>query len=186
MKQFKLEQVNIEVDKPQIANWDNLFKSHKNYASIKKFILEDDLIFGLGEMIDANYERFPIGEDETKNMLVAKTQENEILGFIILDAFDLNTPNSQLFIQYIVISPKYQHSGYGNEILTELFSNFKKYIKVKPKNIFCYVHNENLASKKLFSKFGFNFVAMKNSNYECGQTLNKNLQAFLSSQKEKF
>lgn len=185
MKEFKLTPIDLETDKAQIESWDILYKDHKNYASIRKFILEDDLISGLGEVIDANYERFPIGKDEIKKMLVAKTEDNEIFGFVILDAFDLNTSISQLFIQYIVVNPKYQHLGYGMEILTELFSSFKKYIKVKPKNIFGYVHRDNQDSKKLLLKFGFNFENMKNSDYECGQTLNKNLQELLSAQKEK-
>lgn len=185
MKTFKLEPINLQEDKPQIESWDTLYRGKPAYESIRHFILEDDLIFGLGELIATNYEHFSIGKSEIKKMLVAKTDNNEILGFIIFDVFDIDTPHPEMFFQYIVLNPNYQHAGYGNEMLTELFGNFKKHAGVKPKSIFCYIHKDNESSKHLFSNFGFELEQTNSENYLCAKTLNKSLQNVIASRKEK-
>ena len=51
MKNFKFEPINLEADKPQIEAWDTLYRGTPEYESIRHFILEDDIIFGLGELI---------------------------------------------------------------------------------------------------------------------------------------
>lgn len=185
MKTFKLEPINLELDKPQIENWDSLYRGSPAYESIKHFILEDDLIYGLGELIATNYEHFSIGKSEIKKMLVARTDKNEILGFVIFDVFDIDTSHPEMFFQYIVLKPNYQHLGYGSEMLAELFGNLKKYAGVKPKNIFSYVHKDNEASKHLFLNFGFNFEQMTSADYTLAKTSYRVLQTVLAERKEK-
>ena len=90
-----------------------------------------------------------------------------------------------MFFQYIVINPKYQHAGYGNEILTNLFGGIKKHAGITPKYIFSYVHKDNEASKHLFSNFGFEFENTNDANYTRAITSNKSLQSVISSKKEK-
>ncbi len=185
MRTFKLEEINLEADKPQIENWDTLYKNEPSYESIRHFILEDDLIYGLGELIATNYEHFSIGKSEIKKMLVAKTEKNEIVGFLIFDVFDIDTPHPEMFLQYVVVSPKHQSQGYGNQMMTELFENFKKYAGIKPKNIFSYIHKDNEASKHLFSNFGFEFEQTNDANYLCSKANYRALQSAIAARKEK-
>ena len=183
MKDFKLIKINLDVDKPQIVLWDEMFKDDKSYASTYQFVLENGQIRGLGEVIETNYEHFAIGRNETKNTFVAKTAEGEILGFIILSAFELNTSSPELFLQYVVVNPMYQNQGYGKEMLTQLFSKFKQHIGVKPKSIFAYIHKDNNPSKQLFSHFGFNFDEVPKSEYLCAKTNGKSLKQNIESEK---
>ena len=185
MKSFKLEPINLEKDKPQIEAWDTQFRGTPEYETIRHFILEDDLIFGLGELIATNYEHFSIGKTEIKKMLVARADNNEILGFVIFDVFDIDTSHPEMFFQYIVINPKYQHAGYGNEILTELFGHIKKYAGITPKTIFSYIHKDNTSSRNLFSHFGFGYEQMNSDDYTRAITSNKALQSVIASRKEK-
>lgn len=184
MKSFKIVPMDIESDKSQISNWDLLYHGSQNYLPIYKFILENGAITGLGEIIQTNYEHFPIGRNERKFAFVAKANDGEIVGFLIMSAFDLQSSKPELFLQYVVVNPKYQHKGYGTEMLKELFSNFKKYISVRPKNIFSYVHVENEASKHLFNHFGFELNPVPKSEYFCAETDGKSLKQNLQSQIE--
>jgi len=154
MKDFKLTPMNLETDKPIISAWSEKYKGLPEYEAIERYILEDDLMRSLGAVIEANYEVYHIGEDEKKIALVAKSTSDEILGFMIFNAFDLTTKNSQLFLQYIVVSSEYQHQGYGAAMFDELIINAKTYIGVMPKEIFSYIDKSNYASISMFLKKG--------------------------------
>lgn len=152
-------------DKQEIADWETKYKDNPNFGSIRHFILEDDTYHGLAEVIETNHEIFPIGDDEKKLAYVAKNENNEIVAWSFLDVFDLSTNKPQMFLQYIVINPEFQHMGYGTEFAKELFFNAKKYIGVKPSEIFAYIKTNNEASISLFSKFNFSLVPMSGTSY---------------------
>lgn len=91
MNKIKLNPISIENDLPEILSWDARFAGTEDYASIEKFIFEDWLIRGMGELIETNYENFEIGEDEKKVLLVAKDESGNIVGFTIQSIFNLST-----------------------------------------------------------------------------------------------
>lgn len=153
--EIRITAMQFPEDKQEIAKWEEEFDSSPEFSSIRRFILENNLFYGLDEVIETNHEIIPIGEDEKKLALVAKNKDNKIISWILIDAFDLTTENPSMFLQYIVLHPEYQNKGYGTKILNELFSNTKKYIGIKPKETFCYIHKDNIASQKLFNKFNF-------------------------------
>lgn len=184
MIDFKLSPINIETDKPQIAEWDSEYALDPNYSSIFEFILENGEIRGLSEVIETNYEHFPIGKTERKYTFVAKSNEGEILGFMIMSAFDVGTSKPELFIQYVVVNPLYQHQSIGTNMLEELFSNFKKHIGVKPKNIFAYIHKNNSPSQHLFNHFGFQLGDVPKSEYTCASVSGKDLKQNLEAQNQ--
>ena len=160
MKDFKIVDMNLDTDKPQINEWQNLYGETDEYKAIEHYILEDYTIYSLGEVIETNYEIVPIGDEEIKKALVAKTNEDEIIGFILCQAFDLKTTLPEIFLQYVVINPKYQHQGYGKAIFTEFFSNPRKYLGLtkhhkKPHYVFSFIHTTNDSSKSLYKSFGF-------------------------------
>lgn len=157
-------------DKDEINNWTAKYGNTPEYESIHHFIMEDDTYRGLGEVINTNHEIFAIGDDEKKLAFTAKTNDGEIVAWVLLDVFDLTTPKPEMFLQYIVINPKYQHQGYGTEIAKEIFLSPEKYVGVKPKNIFAYIDTANAASIMLFSKFNFSFVPMANTHFFRAQT----------------
>ena len=185
MSKIKLTEINPETDKQEIENWDTEFASHPNYQQIYKFILEDGLIDNLGQLINLNYEKFPIGRNERKFMMIARNEHKKIVGFLILTAYDLQTSKPEMFVQYIVLNPKYQGKGYGTEILHELFSNFKKYINFRPKYVFSYIHKDNEASKNLFKHFGFKISDVVSSDYVCASADSKTLKQTIESQNQK-
>ncbi len=159
MKDFKIVPMKFPDDKESIASWQTSYAGTQEFEDIKKYILEDDYYTNLGEVIEVNHEIFPIGDNEKKLAFVAKNSENEILAWILLDVFNLNT-HPELFLQYIVINPKFQHQGYGTEIGKEIFLNSEKYIGVKPSEIFAYIDTTNYKSMQLFSKFNFKLKPM--------------------------
>lgn len=152
---IKITAMQFPEDKQEIAKWEEKFGANPEFSSIRRFILENNLFYGLDEVIETNHEIMPIGEDEKKLALVAKNKDNKIIAWILLDAFDLTTEEPNMFLQYIVLHPELQNKGYGTKILNELFANIQTYIGIKPKNIFCYIHKDNIASQKLFNKFNF-------------------------------
>ncbi len=155
MKDFKLCDINLATDKPQIGEWDKL-KGTPKYENIEKFVLEDGLIHGLEEVILTNYEIIPIGDDEIKKTLVAKTKDNEILGMLIYQVFGLTTKEPEMFLQYVVVNPNYQGKGYGSAIFAEFFTNIQKYANgCTPKEVFAPVDVANFHSQTLFMNFGF-------------------------------
>lgn len=171
MKDFKIVDMNLETDKPQINNWQTLYAGTDEFKAIEHFILEDHLLYDLGEVVETNFEVVNIGDNEIKKALVAKTNEDEIVGFILCQAFDLQTSLPEIFLQYIVINPKYQHQGYGKAIFTEFFSNPQKYLGLakqhkKPHYVFSFIDKTNFSSKALYESFGFDILKeMKNSNF---------------------
>ncbi len=171
MKDFKISELDLVKDKPQIAKWDEL-RGAPEYEDIKKFILEDDLIRGLAEVIETNYEIIPIGEDEIKKAVVAKTSEGEVLGFMIYQVFDIKTKKPSMFLQYIVVNPKYKSQGYGKEIFSKFFSSPRKHTGgVSPRDVFAYVDRNNFQSQKLFLDFGFSLDAANSQFFKAGAIL---------------
>lgn len=165
MKRFKIQPLNLEEDIPQISLWEQKYKNHPGYKAIEHFILEDNTYYTLAEVLKINYEQYPIGEDERKHALSVKSKDDELIGFVLATVIDKTTPSPSMFLQYIVLSPKFQNQGYGREILTELFENTEKYFECKVNEVFAYIHDENYHSMKLFLEKGANLVRMDKSCY---------------------
>lgn len=154
-KKIKIMPMKFPEDKDEIGSWQQQFENNQNFKSIEHFILEDNIFYSLGEVIETNYEIIPIGDDERKLAFVAKTEDGKVVAWLLMHIFDLNTTEPQMFLQYIVIHPEYQKSGIGTQIANEIFLNTKKYVGVKPTEIFSYIHQDNIASQNLFKKFNF-------------------------------
>lgn len=169
-KKINIVPMTFPEDKDEINTWTTKYWPTPEYQAIHHFIMEDDTYRSLGEVINTNHEIYAIGEDEKKLAYVAKTDEGEIVAWILLDVFDLSTKKPEMFLQYIVINPEYQHQGYGTEIAKEIFLSPENYVGVKPTNIFAYIDISNAASIMLFSKFNFSFMPMANSHYFKAQT----------------
>ena len=171
MKDFKIVDMDLASDKEQINNWQTLYAGTDELKAIEHYILEDHMLYDLGEVVETNFEIVHIGDNEIKKALVAKTNEDEIVGFILCQAFDLQTNLPEIFLQYIVINPKYQHQGYGKAIFTEFFSHPQKYLGLaqnqnKPHNVFSFIDKTNVSSQALYKSFGFDLSKeMKNSMF---------------------
>lgn len=164
MKKFKIKDMDLAKDKPQINMWQTEHAGSSEFESIQKFILEGGSIGGLSELIENNFENCPIGADEIKKSVAVESEDGQIIGFMIFQVHDIAINKPSMFLQYIVINPEFQHKGYGKEILTEIFSDPKKHIGIKPQEVFCYVDNENYSSQKLFMDFGFSMSMQRGSS----------------------
>ena len=155
MKNLTICPLNFENDINIINNWEKQFNKEK-FESIKHFILEDSIYYGLDEVIINNYEFFSVGDDEKKYCLTIKDGDT-IAGFILACLFNMSVRNPELIIQYIVLNPNYQNMGYGTQVLTELLNNGEKYFCCKPNQVYANIEKENVASLNLFKKMGFTF-----------------------------
>lgn len=140
-------------DIEDIKLWKTIYKNNPNYRAIEHFILEDNLYYGLDEVILTNYEIYPIGDDERKFSFALK-DGNKTAGFILAHSFNLTT-DPELFLQYIVLNPEYQHKGYGKQVFAEFLNHTDKYVKCDPTNIYAYIDRNNSSSLRLFEHSGF-------------------------------
>lgn len=164
MEQLRILPLDINYDIPIIKSWENKFKDDSRFDGIKHFVLEDNLYYGLDEVILTNYEFFHIGDDERKFVLTVRNEEDIPVGFILACTFNLSINKPELIIQYLVLSPEYQNKGYGAYILNELLKNTKQYFSCSPQEVSADVEKENLQSLNLLKKFGFNFSPHKDKN----------------------
>jgi len=164
MKQIKIDLLNLETELNEIASWDDKFSSSENFRTIRKYVLEDNIYYSLREVINLNYEQYPIGDDEKHFIHSIKNEEDKIIGFIISDIFDIKT-NPTLYIQYIVIHPLYQSLGYGSKALTEFLKNAETYVTAQPRECFARIECSNRDSLSVFEKAGFNFIKEEKSTF---------------------
>ncbi len=159
MNNITLSEIDLVGDFDLISEWDNHLSEPK-FKSIFDFILEEGLILNLKELITTNFEQYPIGDDERKNIIVAKNSEAKIVAFLILSTHDLSTDSPEIFLQHIVIHPDYQAKGMGTEILSKLGECLTTLYGKEPKTMFAYISQYNHNSRNLFKKFGFKFKVM--------------------------
>ena len=172
MRKFNIVPMDLPGDKYEIGGWETEYGDTPSFQTIREFILENQTYRGLAEVIETNHEIYPIGDDEIKYSYVAKTtRDNKIIAWILLDEFDINTTEPELFVQYICIHPLYQNKGYGEAILNEILSNPKKYLASNPSNFFAYIGRNNIGSQNLFKKFNFNLrPLLRDANYLRAET----------------
>ena len=158
MEDFKILEMNIPSDKPQISKWDTLFAGSPEYETIEWFILENYILSDLAEIIETQYENYEIDEySEIKKAFVIKDTKDEILGFILCSAYELDDQYSDLYLQYIVLHPEKQDQGYGSKIQTEFYKNIRSYLGFVPTDVHALVHRQNSACIKMCKKLGFTF-----------------------------
>ena len=155
-------------DKLLIHKWETECRDTPGFKAIKHYVLEDNIYYNLPELIDINYECFPISDNEFRNILIAKSSKNEVAGFVLYNVFNLNH-KPEVNLIYLAINPIMQHKGIGTEIITELCSNYEKYFKCKPTCVFTKIDKENIANQSLMKKFGLKLVKRpKGREYLCG------------------
>lgn len=161
---IKIRPISLEKDKQEIGGWEQTFKGTGLYDSIWHFIQEDNTYHSLGELISINYEQFPIGIDERKMLFIAE-KNKEIVGFVMFQSLYMSTSHPEVFLQYVVVKPGKQHQGIGEYMMTEMFLNPIKYFKIKPVEVFSIIDKTNIASQKLYTKFGFRFDGNQDPKY---------------------
>lgn len=154
MNKLQIKPLKIS-DIEDIKKWETTYKNDINYLNIVHFILEDNTYYGLDEVILANYELYPIGKDEKKFSFALKDGKTTA-GFILAHSFNL-TEEPELFLQYIVLHPEYQHKGYGKQVMQELLNNSEKYVECDPSTIYANIDKKNSDSLHLFESVGFMF-----------------------------
>ena len=173
MEKLQICQLDIEKDIPTIKSWAKTFSSNPKFENIKHFILEDNIYFGLDEVILTNYEFFHIGDDEKKFCLSIKNKENIPVGFILACMFNISINQPELIIQYIVLNPDYQSLGYGTSMLKELLTNSEEYFGCTPKEVYANIEKENIASLNLFKKFNFSFTKAPRNYIQAHKSIKK-------------
>ena len=66
MTNYRFELMQFPDDKAEINSWQDKYNKTEGWKNIYQFILENGLIYNLGELIATNYEIMPIGDDEVK------------------------------------------------------------------------------------------------------------------------
>jgi len=164
MENYTFDLMVLPQDKAEINDWQNRYAGTKGWKNIEEYILENGLIYNLDELINTNYEIIPIGDYERKMALSVKNQNKEIVGFVICQEFEILSPFPELFLQYVVIRPDMQNKNVGTYIFKNLANKIEQTTGARPAYVFSYIHSTNLASQKLYKKFGFEFKSMQNCN----------------------
>lgn len=155
MEQIKIAPLRLPNDSTEINNWQYMFKDDPRFSSIQQFILENNTYYGLGEVIETNYEILPIGQDERKYALSIK-HSDKVIGFVLALVHQLQTYNPELILQYLVIRPDYQQQGIGTKVISELIENATKYFDTQISSVFARVDCNNKSMQKTLKQFGFN------------------------------
>ena len=103
MAKIKIEEMHFPEDKILINHWHNSFQNTPDYENIEKYILEDYLMTNLANVIEINHEIIDVEYREEKKALTIRNK-NEIIGFILCDAYDSTDYSSMLYLQYIDIN----------------------------------------------------------------------------------
>ena len=176
MKNKTLSQIShMQVeDIAEIDSWQTKFAGSEKFESIKKHMEHESLEFAecvteseparkitsLTDLIDAyyitqvsdpNYD--PMEEDFLA--YVMRDNEGKIVLFSIFNFRDLISHHNPVFIDTLVVHPEEQNKGYAKKFLTAVFENQEKFFGWKPDEFFTSFAPDNIAAKKLFSRFGF-------------------------------
>ncbi len=158
----------VKEDKLLIHEWETKHRNTPGFKAIHHYVLEDNIYYNLPELIDINYDRFPIGTDEFRNILIAKASKDTVAGFVLYNVFNLNH-KPEVNLIYAAINPVMQHQGVATEMLTELFTNYEKYFHCKPTCVFTKIDQTNTPSQNMIKKFGLKLVRRpKGREYLCG------------------
>ena len=184
MKDFTISEMNLELDKPRISSWENEYAGTTGYDKIESYILENRLFRDLAEVIESQHESYEIDPFfEKKKAFSIKDKNDEILGFILCTAGDVNDYSSELYIQYVVLNPESQNQGYGSQVFSEFFKNIRDYLGFVPTDVHALVHRHNSSCMNLFKKFDFSFSRHSRSYvracgdfYSINKILNQNTE----------
>lgn len=174
MMDFTINKLNPQTDYPKISKWDQDFKNDPRYETIKNFILEGDTYLDIVEVIHSNHDIVPIGDNEIATALILTNKKQDIIGFLLLDVCDINLPSSTLVIKYIVIHPEYQGKNIAYDAITKIISNPIKYVGVKFNEVFAKVEKNNIHSRKMLTKLGFDFEYTSSQFLKATKTINSN------------
>jgi len=151
MENFKLDLI-TDADLEEIDSWKKTYRDNEEFTKIIYYIM-GGMSSDIKGLLKNLHDKNPIGENEL-NLVLAAKENDEVVGAIVADMFDRKTKHPELYIHFIFTKPTYQSKGVGKKMLTELFLNLTKYFKTKPQIVFANIDKTNIASQKLFSKFG--------------------------------
>lgn len=161
-----ISEINLPADKEEIMSWESQFGNSRGMTAIEQFVLEYRLIRDMGELIETNYERYPIGENEIKKIFVLRNKSNKIVAFSVIDTYKFEGSDPETFVQYMVVHPKYQHKGYGSILFDEIMEILKNYYKNENIQFFTYIDKRNEPSKAFFTKKGFLIKDVNDPNFQ--------------------
>ena len=165
--------LSLEHDLPEIEKWDKEMVLSQSFETIRHFIMEDKTYYSIAEVIDTNYEKYEIGDNEKKFAFVIRTKD-EIMGFVLALLSGKKTDNPELMIQYIVLHPDYQKQGIGKSAIRQLITDSNIYFGTNVDSVFARLDKENYASKRMFDKIGFTFLPVSNNYLQATFQISEN------------
>lgn len=98
-----------------------------------------------------------IYEAKQLRLAICKNETFEALGLI--DLFDFDAKNNRAGIGIVIQDPENRSLGFGKEALELLIAYAKNYLHIH--QLFANISVTNLASKALFTSFGFELIGIK-------------------------
>ena len=98
-----------------------------------------------------------IYEAKQLRLAICKNETFEAIGLI--DLFDFDPKNNRAGIGIVIQNPKDRSLGFGKEALELLIAYAKNYLHIH--QLFANISVTNLASKTLFTSFGFELIGIK-------------------------
>lgn len=129
----------------------NIIKEFDNDIEIQKYIIASSNSFS--EIID--YYKLYNTESIYNKLYLVRLYTGKIIGSVELDG------DKNVYINYSIIK-KYRGNGYCLNLLKEI----TKYLLNEIQKIFLLIKNDNVASKKLALKAGYNFLCTEGFNFD--------------------
>ena len=149
MELLRVQKLN-KVSQLMISRWDKEYKDSENYADILNYVCAGGVASLLKEMTNIRF----LHNDEVEYVYTL----NGILGNVyafscMMMSEDYEVDNGrELYVQSIVVHPKYQGKGYGYKMLSTILSNPEKYLGEAPTNVRALIDKKNEHSFRLFNK----------------------------------
>ena len=149
------------VDLNEISEWYKYKHSERDleYRDILRYLEAYSVSEYLQRIIKNRKENY----EQDKRFAYVLRDKSEIVAFTFFALNECKNDKWDLFIQSIVVNPKYRGEGYGKMLLSEIFANPAEYIGYLPDNVVALISPTNRASLKLFDSF----APFKKQWYQC-------------------
>ena len=125
---------------------------------------DDDIRYFISTGSLANNLTFQIEKnlsEQNQCWLCIITQSNDVVGAVLISKRDHEQiknveGETRIFVDDIVVNPKYQNQGIGSNILTDLIEGMPKITEIHNIDyVYASIKEDNSRSKKVFEKNGF-------------------------------
>lgn len=184
MKNLTLTKFDRDTDLEQLQAWKKLYKSMPEYKKIVQYILSGNEKDSVARLLLDLHDRYQIGDNEVNLVLLAKDENQKIVGAMVVNFYGYMQRHPACYIHYIFTNPEHTKQGVAKFMLNEFITNIEKYLSATPEEIFANIKKNNKPSLSLFKSVGFTTSAEFERRFIQMRAKFAELQADLASPKK--